>query len=155
MNKHICKARIKNSKEWVYGYYVYHEDRQICPVDDELKDSEKHHLILFDGTADWNMPQDIKCCEVIGGTVCQYSGVNDKKGKEIFDKDLLIDENGYKWICYYKEGGFALCRFKETVYKELSNDEVSKWVNTNCEVTGNIFNNYNSEEESERFDDND
>ena len=49
----------ERGKEVLRGWYVYHETRQPCVFDDELKDDEIVHYVVHDSFADWNMPREL------------------------------------------------------------------------------------------------
>ena len=54
----------ENGRECLRGYYAYHKSRQLAPIGDCLRQEDVHHLVIHDGFADWNMPQELKVTEV-------------------------------------------------------------------------------------------
>lgn len=96
------KAKRLDNAEWVKGYF-YKECDNTYIIEDRQKYSKlnRNEAVLVDPS-----------------TVCQYTGLRDKKGKEIFGNDLLYDEDSgivsaIKWkrhICgyvYEKAGMFS------------------------------------------------
>lgn len=107
------RGKAKDTGEWMYGGIVHQTDCYGDPVDKWL---------IVDGTQtlDYNIGPS---GEVIPETVGQYTGLNDKNGKEIYEGDIVItDECGwvghvvYGTDMYYVEdgvGGFAsYCNWK-------------------------------------------
>lgn len=47
------------------GYYVFHQNRQLCVFGDKLKPDDCDHLIVADGFADWNMPRGIEVKKIV------------------------------------------------------------------------------------------
>ena len=47
------------------GYYVFHQNRQLCVFGDKLKPDDCDHLIVADGFADWNMPRGIDAKKIV------------------------------------------------------------------------------------------
>lgn len=121
----LFKAKRKDNGEWIDGYY---------------------YRILDKG---YMLPDMI---EVIHETVCQYTGLKDKDGQEIWENDILDDWNGRTAVvkfgkfeiedehdCSTTEVNGWYADFIDTNYDyELSNAEIRF-----CHflVVGNIFDN--------------
>lgn len=99
------KAKRLDNGKWVEGYF-YAECGNTYIIEDRQKDSmlNRNEALLVDPS-----------------TVCQFTGLKDKNGKEIFENDLLYDEDSgivsaIKWkrhVCgyvYEKAGMFSTMR---------------------------------------------
>lgn len=54
----------EEGREVLRGWYVFHEKRQPCVMNDWLKPEDVEHLVAVDSFADWNMPRDLKLMRV-------------------------------------------------------------------------------------------
>jgi len=82
---------------------------------------------------------------VIGKTVTQYTGLDDKYKKNIYSGDIV---KGEKYICVIKtiKGGFTAIEISEynkqlsKYFNDLTDNQMWGWCSS-CEVIGNIFEN--------------
>ena len=58
--KHVeMKVVDEDGNEVLRGWYMRHENRQPCVINDWLKPDDVDHIVLHDSMADWNMPRRI------------------------------------------------------------------------------------------------
>lgn len=132
MRELIFRAKRKWDKEWIYGYLY-------------INSNDGRNFILVYG----DLIEDFTAEEVISETVGQYTGLQDKNGKKIFEGDIYKikdDYNEYGMMAgeireiYYKDGGFRL--------KPINNNRNSRgfWMENgnDGEVIGNIHGHKNS-----------
>ena len=77
MREVLFRAKRTDNGRWIEGYYMYHLNRMPSPVGDGLKPGDEEHIILFDSSADWNMPREITYAHVDPGTIGQYTGMRE------------------------------------------------------------------------------
>lgn len=54
----------ESGNEVMRGWYMRHENRQPCVLDDELREEDVDHLVMRDEYADWNMPRNVAVTRV-------------------------------------------------------------------------------------------
>lgn len=123
------KAQRVDGKGWVEGYYVYRPDGK--------------HLIYFKPFECYS--QNIHY-EVIPETVCQFTGLKDKNGNDIYKGDLFIFSNSIENEVIFYNGSFGYDSFRDNDFDEMNFVELSNYhfkYNDNLEgqrieITGNI-----------------
>lgn len=93
MREVLFRGKRKDNGEWVYGAYVSHN---WYPVDDEREEFdgvvvEESNIISYEEDCLWY--------RVIPESVSEFTGLTDKKGKKIFEGDILQVITGDGWSC--------------------------------------------------------
>ena len=77
-----------------------------------------------------------KKVQVSFDSLIKSSGVEDNKGCEIFEKDVVIDEFGYVYEVYYANGAFKV----KELYNKIDSDlYLADIMQDNIEVIGNLM----------------
>lgn len=126
MREILFKAKRIDNGEWVEGYYIGYSEIHgnasiLCRYEDE------NGIGLPEGCS--GIIEGI--IEVIPKTVCQFTGLTDKKGKKIFEVDILKSTLTDEFTVIYKNGSFLVTNSE---FDALNLFICSK----DCEVIGNI-----------------
>lgn len=85
-NEYLCKAKRKDTGEWVIGYLVVDE-----------QDESKTFVGYVFGTNEDGTPHDFDMVEVLSDTICRCTGFEDINGKLMFENDILeYSDAGYE-----------------------------------------------------------
>lgn len=137
-DRYLCKARpIGTRKQWVTGFYAVLGEKTVIIVCEPEK--------FYDVDSEKNSSGN-KIVEVIPKTVCQCTGLKDKKGKLIWENDIVA-----YWDTYSTDNGQAEA---DCIGKVMWDDETISFQVTNrlsaesyevlddeCSVVGNVFDN--------------
>ena len=119
------KAKRKDNGEWVEGFLFELFFEGIWCIGKEALEPNDYSEIIGQNR-DW--------FEIIPDTICQYTGLKDKNGKEIYEGDILHGEfYGYPFPC--------IETFTVKWHKADAGFLANYFNNAKCEVIGNIFDN--------------
>ena len=113
MREILFKGKAKNTGEWVQGY-IYKVGKKVFIL----------RVLINEAPI-----------EVDPETVCQYTELQDKNGKKIFEGDIIRDIDYGLMKCVYLHGSFVWVCVNKFFWIELER------YTPNEEVIGNIFDN--------------
>ena len=134
MNREIkFRGKMIPENEWIFGTILRIPAPPVCFGKSE---TDKYYIQFPDPRymPDWNMPYKMVQGEVNPNTIGQYTGLDDKNGKEIYEGDIVKYENMTGKIMFFN-GSFILSDLEETEEWELG------VINEEVEIIGNIYDN--------------
>ena len=124
-NRYIFRGKRKDNDEWIEGYLIQGNKTYIATTE-----AINYMCVSTSYMA------SIELVEVIPKTVGQFTGLEDKNGKWIFENDIVTmpayQGGRTKSVVYFKNGKFAV---------DGSNYAFKDICPRNMEVIGNIYDN--------------
>lgn len=132
-DRYLYRAKRIDNGEWAEGYYV----RGLDMYEKEV------HLIFEPTTIFYSHGETDGFVEVDPSTICQCTGLRDKNGKLIYEKNIVRDEDGSVGIVefgvwnYYSIGFYIRWLSGNAKYYR---NELGYWA-TKVEIIGSAFDN--------------
>jgi len=130
MREIIFRGKRVDTGEWIEGFYACQSNHSCV-----IRYLKYQHFIYKDITLDFDLG-GLSGFEIIPETVGQYTGLQDKNGKMIFEGDICIDSLGFTFTVKW-DGSNA--RFLGVVVGEGRIVYVGR--EPRVEVIGNIYDN--------------
>lgn len=135
VRKLIFRGKSVNTGKWLYGYLA--EDKFFSTY---LSTCEKVIFKNLESFSTDNFSYVVDDCKVSENTICQYTGLHDKNGQEIYEGDIVLQQgyNGKKipMVVRFENGAFIV-----GYHKGSSTRKTPMLVSCKCEVIGNIYDN--------------
>ena len=135
------RAKAKDSKQWVYGFYY----EQPAPIHCFGKQDEPTGYIITKKPytlTDWDMPIPMVAIEVDRNTLGQSTSYRDRTEKRIYEGDILKKENCWTIVIEHCKNSFKVRDLDEIRYINkvcdyyLDDFDIESW-----EIIGNIHEN--------------
>ena len=147
----LFKAKRMDDGEWVEGYYCEGTCNSNCGISliiTELNVKTPYRSVLPSAT-DIEDIRDFDIYEVDEETICQYTGIKDKNGKEIYEGDIVkFDEYEYEKLVQSIISEIKWCEELCSLSLVVSERQGTRGTlshlfdyNKEVEVIGNIFDN--------------
>ena len=138
MREILFRGKRLDNREWAEGYLYEHEPALVGIMSKNDVPEPSKWFIARTGFADWNMPRPVEFVEVDPSTVGQYTGLQDKNGKKVFEGDIIKKTNEGRHPQIFTANIYTNFRVNEEVYYSPC-DHFTK--SCEYEIIGNIYDN--------------
>lgn len=136
MNRKIkFRGKSKKTRKWLYGYLG---ESKFSILDYVYTDK-----VIFDNVLSFNTDNStyvVKDLSVEEDTICQFTGLYDKNGTDIYEGDIVLQQgyhgNKQPMVVKFECGAFIV-----GYHEGSSTKRRPMLLNSQCEVIGNIFDN--------------
>lgn len=118
MKEPLYRAKMRNSNEWICGYYF--KRNGYCTIKPTDKDGNSYGA---------ERPVDKL-------TLCEYSGLTDRNGNKIFEYDIVKTPNGHHLLVLFREFMWQIVSGVNQYFHRIEDTDKGKF-----EVVGNIYDN--------------
>ena len=131
-NRYLYRGKRIDNGEWVEGHLITDE-----------KDDLKYFIGYVLGTDEDGSPHDLDAVQVDPSTICQCTGLRDKTGELIWEKDILmayLDEDHLEDVTYAKVEWNGFCWILQE-NNSVNQEYLDDFVMENYELCGNTIDN--------------
>lgn len=102
----------KKNKKWIYGYYCVNRGEHFIAPDEFVNPLASYEDYVVDAD-----------------TVGQFTGIKDKKGKKIFEGDIIIEVDGFRHVIQYKKMRRSLWLYSKEFQTFIAALTNNGWIN--------------------------
>lgn len=120
------RGKSLDTGEWVYGHYYNMDD---------CRKGKRRHVMVFENAEECGLQTIHEPIDI--NTLGQYIGVRDKNGKQVYEGDILKDDNGKVYKIVWGHNLMWLAKTNET----HCNCYGPKGISARSVIIGNIHDN--------------
>ena len=142
-----------NYNRWIFGFYLSRAETTYCVAEDyERNPVATLHFIAEETMTDWGLPNTFNLYEIDPDTLCQFAGLVDKNGTEIYENDICSTDLAvpYKTVVF-RNGCFMyqLNDGDKDYYDIMMPIDPLVYADNYTEVIGNIYDEEHTADEME------